>query len=98
MPVRCPLGKTVQPQGTLQRDSEGMPGRQGGAEVDERITVAVWAGMGTWGELIDASLAGHGDADQNMFPDLTGRRTGALVPAWVYKEYQGAAHSFDLGT
>ena len=35
-----------------------MPGRRGGAEVDERITVAVRAGMSTGGELIDASLAG----------------------------------------
>jgi hypothetical protein len=58
MPVRCSLGKPVQPQGTLQRDSEGIPARQGGAEVDERITVAVWAGMSTGSELIDASLAG----------------------------------------
>ena len=58
MPVRCPLGKPMQPQGTLQRDGKGMPGRHGGAEVDERITVAVRAGMSTRGELIDASLAG----------------------------------------
>jgi hypothetical protein len=35
-----------------------MPGRQGSSEVDERITVAVWAGMSTGGELVYASLAG----------------------------------------
>jgi hypothetical protein len=58
MPVGCPLGKPVQPQGTLERDSEGLPGRQGGPEVDEGITVAVRAGMSTGSELVDASLAG----------------------------------------
>jgi pimeloyl-ACP methyl ester carboxylesterase len=34
----------------------------------------------------------HGDADQNTLPALTGRRTAALIPECVYKEYQGAAH------
>jgi hypothetical protein len=58
MPVWCPFGESVQPQGALQRDSEGVPGRHGGAKVDERIAVAVRAGMSTGGELVDASLAG----------------------------------------
>jgi non-heme chloroperoxidase len=34
----------------------------------------------------------HGDADQNTIPALTGRRTAALIPDCVYKEYEGAAH------
>jgi hypothetical protein len=76
MPVRCPLGETVQPQGTVQRDGEGMSGRQGGAEVDERITVAVRAGMGTGGELVDASLAGGQEPACRAEPggDHLGRR------------------------
>jgi pimeloyl-ACP methyl ester carboxylesterase len=34
----------------------------------------------------------HGDADSNAIPALTGKRTAALIPDSVYKEYQGAAH------
>lgn len=38
------------------------------------------------------ALVIHGAADQNTLPALTGRRTAALIPDCVYKEYQGAAH------
>ena len=58
MPVRCPLGHPVQPQGTVQRDAKGMPHLQGSAQVDERVAVAVRAGMSAGGELIDAALSG----------------------------------------
>jgi hypothetical protein len=76
MPVWCSLGKPMQPQGTLQRDSEGMLGRQGGSEIDERITVAVWAGVSTGSELIDASLAGRQQPPCRAQPggDHLGRR------------------------
>jgi non-heme chloroperoxidase len=38
------------------------------------------------------ALIVHGAADQNCIPALTGKRTAALIPDCVYKEYQGAAH------